>query len=145
MEKKHVKSVPVAEVPEVVDFLHAQDALAEFQEEHAEVFAAFRGLTEAYNSKLEAAEQAVRARQVKCGPFELKHFATKYDALALYNAVGRDTFLALGGKIGTETTYDIDKGRLDANIAQNKLAADVVEVVRKETPTYTVPKKALVP
>lgn len=145
MQKKKVAEVDLSEIPEVVEFLDMQDTIKEFKEEHAAVFAQLEQLTEKYNAVLEQASKAVRDKQVTCGPFVLKHFSTKYDAEALYNAVGRDAFLDMGGKVGSVTTYDLDKGRLEACIAQNKLPPEVVDRVRTETPNYHKVDKLVLP
>lgn len=145
MQKTAVKTVPIESIPAVVEFVNARDAIQEFKEEHAEVFEQLEQLTEQYNTTLEQAVQSCRAQKVGCGPIVLKHFATKYDAEALYNAVGRDKFLELGGKLATQTVYDLDKGRLEACIAQNKLPKDVVETVRKESANFSKPEPLVVP
>ena len=129
----------------VGEFIDAEDALREFKEEHAPLFDQLRELTERYNAALEQAEQVCRAREVSCGPIDLYQYTTKYDATALYNAVGRDQFLALGGQLSTVTEYSVDKGRLEAAIAQNKIAADVVPQIRKETPNFHKPNKLVLP
>jgi len=145
MKKKTATKVDPGTVPEVVEFLDAQGAIEDFKNENAAVFEQLAELTDRYNSALEQADKACRSKEVTCGPFVLKHFATKYDAEALYNAVGRDAFLNLGGKIGTATTYDVDKGRLEACIAQNKVPDEVVSHVRKEVPNFSKPDKLVIP
>ena len=145
MEKKKAKKVEAASVPEVVEFLDAQGALEEFKEEHKAVFEQLAQLTERYNSALEAAEKVCRSNGLTCGPFDLYQFTTKYDPEALYNAVGRDTFLQIGGKLDTQTVYSLDKGRFEACVSQKKVADDVVAQVRKETPNFHKPEKLVVP
>jgi hypothetical protein len=145
MQKKEAKTVAPKEVPEVIEFLDAQDAMNAFKEEHAPIFEQFRVLAERYNAALQQADKACRSQSVSCGPFDLYQFTTKYDAEALHNAVGRDKFLLLGGKISTQTVYGIDKGRIDACIAQNKILPEVVELVRKETPAYHKPDQVVLP
>lgn len=145
MEKKKAKKVEPSAVPEVVEFLDAQGALEDFKQEHAAVFEQLRQLTERYNTALESADKACRSKELSCGPFDLYQFTTKYDAEALYNAVGRDKFLEIGGQMGTQTVYSLDKGRFDACVSQNKVPADVVPQVRKETPNFHKPDKLVVP
>lgn len=145
MQKKKAPKVDPSELKEVVEFLDAQDALNTFKEEYAEVFEQLSALAERYNSTLEQAEQACRTRKVTCGPFNLYQFVTRYDANALHDAVGRDQFLAIGGKIETQTVYDVDKGRLEASIAQKKISEEVVNQVRKETPNFHKPNILVIP
>ena len=145
MEKRKAKKVEPAAVPEVVEFLDAQGALEDFKQSHAAVFEQLRELTDRYNATFEAAEKACRSKEVSCGPFDLYQFTTKYDPEALYNAVGRDKFLALGGKLDTQTVYTLDKARFEVCVSQNKVPADVVPQVRKETPNFHKPEKLVVP
>jgi hypothetical protein len=145
MQKRKIEELPEADVPEVIEFLDAQDAVKAFKEEHAAVFEQMGQLVERYNAALQQADQACRAKQVSCGPFILKHFSTKYDAEKLFNAVGRDQFLQWGGKLDTKTVYEVDRGRLEAIIAQGKLPATTVEEVRKETPNYHKPDALVIP
>ena len=145
MQKKKARKVEPAEVPEVVEFIDAEGAINDFKEEHAAVFEQLAQLTERYNAALEAAEKACRGKEVACGPFDLYQFSTKYDAEALYNAIGRDKFLEMGGKLDTKTVYELDKGRFEACVSQNKVLPEVVAQVRKETPNFHKPEPLVVP
>ncbi len=145
MQKKTAPNLNPREVPEVVEFLDAQDAIQAFKAEHPEVFEQLSQLVERYNTALEQADKACRSREVSSGPFNLYQFTTKYNAEALFNAVGRDAFLAMGGKLETVTQFSVDRGRLEACIAQGKLPNEVVAHVRKETPNFHEPDKLAVP
>lgn len=145
MQKKSPKKINPAEIPEVVEFLDAQDALQAFKDEHAHVFSQLGELTERYNSTLEQAEKICRSKDVGCGPIDLYQYAVKYNATALFNAVGRDQFLALGGEAKTVTEYSLDKGRFEAAVAQKKVPKEVVDQVRKEVANYHVPPKLVLP
>jgi hypothetical protein len=145
MQKKTASHLEPIEVPEVVEFLDAQNAIEAFKEEHGPVFAQLAELTERYNTTLEQADKACRSKEVSCGPFNLYQFTTKYDAEALFNAIGRDQFLAVGGKMDVVTTYAVDRGRLEACIAQSKVPSEVVEHVRKEIPNFHKPDKLVIP
>jgi hypothetical protein len=145
MEKRKAKKVEAEAVPEVVEFLDTQRALEDFKEEHAAIFEQLHELTDRYNAAFEAAEKACRSKEMSCGPFDLYQFTTKYDPEALYNAVGRDKFLQLGGSIGTSTVYTLDKARFEICVSQNKVPEDVVLQVRKETPNFHKPEKLVIP
>lgn len=145
MKKKNIETVDPSSIPEVVEFLDAQDAIQTFKESNAAVFEQYAELAERYNTALEQADKVCRAKQVSSGPFDLYQFTTKYDAEALYNAVGRDKFLEVGGKIDSKTIYDLDKGRLEAAVAQKKVPAEVIDQVRKETPAFHKPDKLVLP
>ena len=145
MAGKKATVVDPAEIAEVSEFIFAQDALKEFKEAHADLFEELEGLVERYNTTLEQADKAVRANKVSSGPFNLYQFTVKYDAEALYNAIGRDRFLDIGGAIQNLPSYSIDRGRLEACIAQNKVPKEVVDTIRTESPAYHAPKKLLIP
>lgn len=143
--KPSIKTVAEENIPEVIEFLNAKDALESFMAENASIFATFRELSERYNSTLEAADKTCRSAKVKCGPFELYAFAEKYDAEGLYNAIGRDKFLEVGGRIEQVPKYSVDSKRLEASIAKNLIPEDVVEQVHKVTPNYHKPDPVKLP
>jgi hypothetical protein len=136
MQKKKIVNVDPLTIPEVVDFINAKGMLEDFKNSYPEIFQQLSELVDQYNTTLEQADKVCRAQGVSCGPFQIKHFTVRYNAESLYNAVGRDQFLAVGGKIETQTVYDVDKGRLEAAIAQRRVPESVVEEVRAEGPTY---------
>jgi hypothetical protein len=142
---KAITKAKETDIPEVIEFLQAQAAIQEFKQEHPDVFEMFEQLVEAYNTKLQAAEKICRAAEVNCGPFDLYQYNTKYNAKALFDAVGRDKFLELGGTVGSEATYDIDKSRFEAAVAAKKVGKDVISQVRKETPVYHKPEALVIP
>jgi hypothetical protein len=142
---KKIQTANEVDIPEVMNFIQAQERIEEFKQMHAEVFTMYDQLADFYNTSLEAAEKICRATQVSCGPFVLKHFATKYDGKKLFEQVGRDKFLELGGTLGSEPTYEIDKARFEAAVAARKVSKEIVEQVRKETPNFTKPDKLVLP
>lgn len=144
-QKKVAPQVPETSIPEVVEFISAKDTLEAFKDSHVEVFEEWAGLVEKYNTAMQNADKAVRAREVTCGPWVCAHFTTKYDAETLYNHLGRDKFLEVGGRIEAKTVYEVDKGRIEASIAQGKIANDTVDSIRKISPTYHAPKPAAIP
>lgn len=136
-----VSKKPPNEVREVMEFLEAMERLEQFRMQHATVFAEYERLAADYNQKLEAADKEVRAQQVTCGPFDLYQFATSYDAKVLYDLIGRDQFLRVGGSEKRETTYQIDKTKVEIAIQQNVIPKDVVDVFKKVSPRYHKPEK----
>jgi hypothetical protein len=147
MKKKAIRVVEPREVPEVLAFLDAQEALEEFKQQYPEVFGHLEQLVDRYNTALEQADKVCRQNEVKCGPFDAYQVSVRYNAEALYDAIGRDTFLQVGGSISSKTVYDIDKGRLEAAIAapNSKVPEAVVSSVRKESLNYHVPTKLAIP
>lgn len=132
--KKEITELDPKTVPEVVEYMVADEELKEYLEDVVQnnpgVLETMRELAERRNAALEAADKAVRAREAPCGPFKLHNVITNYDAEALYDAVGEERFLALGGSITKKPIYDVDGKRLEAAIALGKLGADVVDAVK---------------
>lgn len=135
------KQVAPEDIPEVVQFLEAKEKLDRMREAYPEIFQQLEEVKEEYNSTLQAAEQAVRGKGVTCGPFIHYQTQIKYDADKLYEAVGREAFLELGGQVKTVATFEIDKAKLEAQIAANKVPADVVKAVKEVSPRYKKPEK----
>lgn len=129
-------TVDPMDIPEVVDFMDAKDKFESFKEHYADVFAQLEELAQEYNATLEAADKAVRAQQVSCGPFDAFQWSTKYSADTLYDLVGKEKFIEYGGKISTVTQYEVDKSRVESLIATHKIPHKVVEAFRKRSPSY---------
>jgi len=137
--------VPVEQVPEVADFHAAKERLEAFRKQNPEFFTYLEELIDDYNTKLEAADKAARAKQVSCGDFKLDKFQRRYKPEELYQAVGREKFLELGGKISTKTQYECDKKRIDASIASGQIDEALASLVRVISPVFSTPKKVEVP
>ncbi len=133
------KVVPEESISEVAAFVESKNRIERLKEAYPEVFEQFDMLKEDYNAKLQAAEKAVRARGVSCGPFTILSTSTTYDAGKLFEHLGRKEFLANGGTEKTVTKYEIDKARLEASIAQGKIKKEVVDEVKSVTHRYRKP------
>lgn len=139
--KKQIKKVPADEVKEVADFLDSLGNLEAFRAKNASIFAEYERLVGEYNQKLEDADRTCRQREVSCGPFDLYNYSTRYDPKALFDMIGHDRFLEVGGITGTETTYTVDKKKVEIAIQQGKIPEDVVEGFKKISPSYHAPGK----
>ena len=126
----------VDDIIEVQHFMEVQAKYEEFKEKHSAVFAELQLIAEEYNTALESADKAVRAKQIACGPFRILNHSTRYDAEKLYEELGKDTFLNSGGVIKSKTIYDLDKPRFEAQVAANMIPAEVVEVVKSTAARY---------
>jgi hypothetical protein len=131
----------VTQISEVRDFMRAEAALEQFKEQNSELMTQLSSLTEDYNQKLEAAEKVVRAKKVSCGPFEFYQEKTTYDPKTLFDSVGRDRFLQVGGITKTVTEYSLDKERVKQAIAKKDIPKEVVEAFVKVTAVYHKPDK----
>jgi hypothetical protein len=143
MAKPTIKVLPVEDVPEVATFEEAKQRLVDFKEKHAKVFHDFEMIVAKYNASLEQAEKVVRAKEVSCGPFELYQHQTKYDPVKLYEELGREDFLAMGGEIGKTTTYSIDKTNFETRVARGDIPQEVAEAVTAHSPRYHIPDKII--
>ena len=139
------KTVPTTKIREVSAFVEAQEALKEFKNKHSGIFTEFEELVNEYNQKLESAEKMVRQQGVSCGPFECYQWQTKYDAKILYDALGRERFLQVGGILSTQTVYDVDKLRVSASINSGQIPEEIVGSFKTDSPRYHKPEKVSLP
>lgn len=133
------KVVPESEIPEVAAFMESMERIGRLKQAYPEVFEQLDMLKEDFNTKLQAAEKAVRARGVSCGPFTVMSTATTYDAEKLIEELGREDFLKYGGVEKTITKYEVDRARFEACAAQGSVAKDVFDEVKKVTTRYKKP------
>lgn len=131
----------ISDIAEVREFIKAQAEMDRFKSQHEKVFEEYDKLVEDYNQKLEAAEKAVRSQEVSCGPFEYYQKQIKWDVDGLFDDLGRDRFLKIGGTINTVTQKAIDKTKIESAAQQGLIPSDVVERRRKVSPRYHTPNK----
>jgi hypothetical protein len=142
-QPKTVEGVPEVdptEVIEVAEYIEAEQTLQEYLDDvrknHPGVLETLYELAERRNAALENADKVVRAREVRCGPFQVHLVKPIYNPEALYDAVGKERFLELGGSITEKPVYEVDGKRLDAAIAMGKLSPDVAAAVRGRQVQY---------
>jgi hypothetical protein len=139
------KKVNVEDLKEVAHFEEAATRLRDFQQKHSSVFEEFSALANEYNDLLEAAEKATKALGVSCGSFELFQTTVAYDAQALYDLLGNDKFLSVGGTVSTQRVYNLDKTRVRAAIAKKDIPAESLEHFTKTTNKFHRPSKIEIP
>lgn len=139
MAKTRINEVPSDALPEVAAYQEVKDRYRAFKAANPAFFEYLDKLQEELNQKLQAADKAVRARQVSCGEFELYQWQTTYNAEELLQAMGRDKFLQVGGTMTTQTVYGVDKARVDAAIAAQDIPPTVAERVRIRHPRFHKP------
>ena len=101
---------------------------------------------ESYNNTLEAAEKAVRSKEVSCGDFILKSFTSRYNPDALYAWAGsREKFLEIGGTLNTIVDRGCDKARVELAIQSGRIPKEVADEVLKRTASYSKPDKVGLP
>jgi len=139
------KTVAPTEIPEVQAFLEIDGEIQNMKKTYPGIFEELIELAERRNTLLEAADKAVRERDVSCGPFNQYQTATTYNAEKFLDAVGREDFLKLGGSIETVPQYNIDKSMFDSLAAQGKIPSAIVSAVKKVSPRYKKPEKLVIP
>lgn len=111
-----------------------------FKIDHSKIFTEYNSLEEDVEQKRQVADKLVRSTGKSCGPWEAFTEQKTYNAQELYNLMGEEKFLALGGVLREETIYDVDKSKIDIAISQKLIPKEVAEVIRKITPKYRAPK-----
>lgn len=142
---KKDNSMPVSEIPEVQAFEEVKRRLEAFKEANPEFFKFLSELSEEFNNKLEAATMATKSKQVSCGDFVLYQWATSYNAELLYQALGHEKFLSVGGMVKTVTDYSVDKARIQSSINSGVVPKDIAEAAVTKSPRFHKPDKLIVP
>lgn len=123
--------LPPEEIPEVQAFLEVHERLETFKKTNELFFSYLTALADEYNEKLADAERVVRQKDVTCGPFVRFQEQVRYDANALYEIVGREQFIALGGVETRDIVRSLNKERIDLNIANGTIPEDIAKQVKK--------------
>lgn len=111
-----------------------------FKIENSAIFQNYAQLLDEVEQKRQVADKLLRSLNASYGPWELFSEQRSYDAQALYNLVGEQRFLELGGRISQQTVYEIDKEKAEIAINAKKIPTEAVDSVRKITPKYRSPK-----
>lgn len=145
MSEERINDVPIESIPEVHAFEVAKQRYNSFREANRAYFEFLEELLVAYNDTLEAAEKAVRARGVSCGSFHHYQTATKYDADAMFDTLGRERFFAMGGGTKTVESRIIDKARVETNVKSGAITAEEAKQFVKKEARYHTPDKIILP
>jgi hypothetical protein len=136
--------VPIADVPEVQALEDLRSEIESFKANNVEVFAAFADLIDRYNSQLEVAEKVVRTRGITCGPLVNYSVRVTVNGEKMYDELGRDDFLAYGGKIEEKTVYVADDKVVERHIAAGDIHPEAANEFRKVSRNYRKPPKLAV-
>ena len=134
-------SLQIAQVPTVIAFMQAELDLTEFKNKNAKVIVELEQYIDAYNTALEQAEKTVKALDASCGPFDRYLERTTVDAEKLYERLGRDQFLAIGGALNTKTEYSLDKKKALALVATGQLDPELAKETIITKGSFHTPKK----
>jgi hypothetical protein len=133
--------VPVDSIPEVKAYEDAKEMLEAYISSKQTIFTTYFQLMDTLRQKRQAADQVVRAREVSCGDWDLYQFQTKVDAEIMYNALGMEAFLRLGGSTETQTIYDADKAKIEAAVSRGDISKELGEKILVRSPRYHAPKE----
>lgn len=133
--------LPQSAIPEVAKFLSVKEELDALKVDNADLFRDYADLVDQYNTALEAADMAVRLKEVSCGPFENFSSKTEYNAEAMYEELGEPLFLKCGGSMTKKTIYTVDSNRVEAAIASGAIPDECVPEFSKIARKYHAPKK----
>lgn len=130
---KPVKPPRTSSLKEFERFEKAQEALELALEP-------LQSIIEEYNAALEEVDGAVRARGISVGDFRIIRAFDEYNADKLYELVGKDKFLELGGAETLTRKLSIDKVKLRSFIEAGKLQPEIVEQIRTTQRQFSTPK-----
>jgi nicotinic acid mononucleotide adenylyltransferase len=130
---KPAKPPRTSSLKEFERFERAQEALEE-------ALNPLQPLIEEYNAALEEVDGAVRARGISVGDFKIVREFDEYNADKLYELVGKDKFLELGGTESQIRKLSIDKTKLRSFIAAGKLPQPIIDQIQTRQRQYSTPK-----
>lgn len=110
------------------------------QEALEEALGPIQGIIEEYNAALEEADGAVRARGISIGDFKIAREFDEYNADKLFELVGEEKFLELGGAETMVRKLSVDKIKLRSFIAAGKLPRLVIDQIQTRQRQYSTPK-----
>lgn len=126
--------------PQRTSSLKEFDRFERAQEALEEALAPLQPLIEEYNAALEEVDGAVRARGISVGDFKIVREYDEFNADKLYELVGRDKFLELGGAETLVRKLSVDKAKFRSFLAAGKLPKDIVEQIHTRQRQYSTPK-----
>jgi len=127
---KGINKVKISEVPEVAE-------LVEFDNKYRDQLSLLRNLMEERSILFEAAEKAVRARGVSCGPFELISQTDKINWEKLYEYFGRKLFMdLLDGKINKVVKFSGDTNKAKAAAIRKEIPEEVWQDAHTQISRY---------
>lgn len=145
MREKVFNKVEIETIPEVAEYERVLAVYNKFRKDNPTYFRILDELLEELNSKMEAAEKVVRSRHVSCGSFHLFQKNVKVDSNKVYDIIGRERFLKIGGEESTIITRRITKEALEAAVQQKLVDEKEIAPARTEEDRYHAPGKIILP
>jgi hypothetical protein len=126
---------------EVLRFEASKERLESYKAQHPKIFAELERIQEEYNTALEAADKAVREKNISAGDWQIYQVQTKIDADKLYEELGEADFLRVGGVVETKTVYSIDRAKFATLEKSGGIPQEVLDAAVKKSPRYHAPEK----
>lgn len=114
-----------------------------FESENGEVFKTYDAMLDELERKRQVADAKIRATDATFGPWERFSEQKNYDTTALYDLIGKERFLALGGTVTEMPVIELERDKLELAIAEKEISKSVVSAILKITPKYRAPKPRL--
>lgn len=131
-ERKAIEAIKEYEVAERV--------LDMFKIENSAIMKTYGELLEELEQKRQVADARIRATDASYGKWERFSEQKKYFPDKVYEIVGKDKFLEMGGSISSQPVYSIDPKKIDLAIADGTIPEAGAEHVKKVTSKYRSPK-----
>ena len=120
------------------EIIEVQELLA-FEERNHDDLKRIRPLLEERDALIQAAEKAVRARNVSCDRFILLSQSETVNWEKLFDELGREKFMELaGGIIQTVPKYSGDLATYQNAVASGKIGEAIDQRVYRQVSRYTV-------
>lgn len=136
--------VAASKVQEVADLLTLEQEINALKADYPGVFSQYKDLVDRYNTALDAAENAVRAKKVSCGPFDNFTSSPVFDPEKMYEELGVELFLQCGGSTKKKTIYEVDKHKVEAAIATGAIPVECAKEFRTVKRSFHKPKELVV-
>jgi len=127
------------EVQELSEYLEARQRYDALVAQYPDFMRDLQQLAQEVNTKRQAADKVMRAREFFYGPWIHHSTQTRYDADALADALGPEEFAACGGVETTKVLRNVDKTKVEMAIATGRIPKEVVDQVKTVKPTYKSP------
>lgn len=126
-------------------FLEAEKKLKAFKEANKKIFQQLDSIVEEYNAALEDADKEVRALGISVGPFSVMGVQTTIDVDILYDEMGPEGFLKVGGIVQQRQVLDIDKTKFQTYVNSGAIDPEILSACYSKKNKYRTPKKIDIP
>lgn len=124
------------------DFDDAEKVIDMFKIENSAVLKIYQELLDDREQKRQVADAAIRATGKSISQWDAFSENKRYYPEKLYEAVGREAFLKMGGKISTVQQYEIEGQAIDLAISKKEIPEALAAEVKKVTLKYRSPDES---